>query len=165
MARKWFLNYWPFVRGIHWLLVDSLYKEPIMQTLHNFFLTHWGRVTRICVSNLTIIGSDNGLSPDRRQAITWTNAGILLIGPIGTNFREILIKIHTFSSKKIHLKTLSAKQRPFCLGLKVLTWTNLSAVNSQWFEIPQHMSLWLLFNLFTIYILITLCKIAVSPVC
>ena len=40
------------------------------------FLTHWGRVTHIYVSNLTIIGSDNGLSPGRRQAIIWTNAGI-----------------------------------------------------------------------------------------
>ena len=44
-------------------------------------LTHRGRVTHICVGNLTIIGSDNGLSPGRRQAIIWTNAGILLIGP------------------------------------------------------------------------------------
>ena len=44
-------------------------------------LTHWGRVTLICVGNLPIIGSDNGLSPDRRQAIIWTKAGILLIGP------------------------------------------------------------------------------------
>ena len=41
-------------------------------------LTHWGRVTHICVSKLTIIGSDNDLSPGRHQAITWTNAGILL---------------------------------------------------------------------------------------
>ena len=39
-------------------------------------------MTHICVSNLAIIGSDNGLSPGRRQAIIWTNAGILLIGPI-----------------------------------------------------------------------------------
>ena len=62
-------------------------------------LTHWGRVTHICVSNLTIIGSDNGLSPDRRQAIIWTNAGILLIGPLGTNFSEILIEI-LFHSRK-----------------------------------------------------------------
>ena len=54
-------------------------------------LTHWGRVTHICVSNLAIIGSDNGLSPGRRQAIIWTNAGILSIGPFGTNFSEILI--------------------------------------------------------------------------
>ena len=30
---------------------------------------------------LTILGSDNGLSPERRQAIIWTNAGILLIEP------------------------------------------------------------------------------------
>ena len=43
-------------------------------------LTHWGRVTHICVSKQTIIGSDNSLSPDQRQAIIlWTNAGILLI--------------------------------------------------------------------------------------
>ena len=42
-------------------------------------LTHWGRVTHICVSKLTIIGSDNGLSPGRRQAIIWVNAGILII--------------------------------------------------------------------------------------
>ena len=58
-------------------------------------LTHWGRVTHICVSKLTTIGSDNGLSPGRRQAIIWTNAGILLIGPLGTNFSEILIEILT----------------------------------------------------------------------
>ena len=69
-------------------------------------LTHWGRVTHICVSNLAIIGSDNGLSPGRRQAIIWTNAGILLIGPLGTNFSETLIRIQTFSFKKMHSKPL-----------------------------------------------------------
>ena len=56
-------------------------------------LTHWGRVTHICVSKLIIIGSDNGLSPDRRQAIIWTNAGILFIGTLRTNFSVILIEI------------------------------------------------------------------------
>ena len=59
-------------------------------------LTHWSRVTHICVGNLTIIGSDNGLAPGRRQAIIWTNAGILLIGPLGTNVSEIVFEIHTF---------------------------------------------------------------------
>ena len=63
-------------------------------------LTHWGRVTHICVSKLTITGSDNGFSPGRRQAIIWTNAGILLIGPLGTNFNEILIKLILFHSRK-----------------------------------------------------------------
>ena len=74
-------------------------------------LTHWGRVTHICVGKLTIICSDNGLSPERRQAIIWTNAGILLIGPLGTNFSEISIEIQTFSLKKIRLKMSSAKLR------------------------------------------------------
>ena len=37
------------------------------------------------------IDSDNSLSPFRRQAIIWTNAGILLIGPLRTNFCEIWI--------------------------------------------------------------------------
>ena len=84
-------------------------------------LTHWGGVTHICIGNLTIIGPDNGLSPGRRQAIIWTNAGILLIGPLGKTFSEILIGIQTFSFKIQHLKMASAKWRPFCLGLNVLT--------------------------------------------
>ena len=64
-------------------------------------LTHWGRVMHICVSKLTIIGRDNGLLPGRCQAIIWTNAGILLIGALGTNFSEILIEIHPyFHSRK-----------------------------------------------------------------
>ena len=84
-------------------------------------LTHCGPVTHICVGKLTIIGSDNGLSPERRQAIIWTNARILLIGPLGTNFSEILIEILTFSFTKMSLKVSSAKWRPFCLGLNVLT--------------------------------------------
>ena len=83
--------------------------------------THWGRVMHICVSKPTIIGSDNGLTPGRCQAIIWTNAGILLIRPLGTNFSEILIEIYIFSFKKMHFKISSAKWRPFCLGLNVLT--------------------------------------------
>ena len=83
-------------------------------------LSHWGRVTHICVGKLTIIGPDNGLSPGRRQAIIRTNAVILLIGTLRTNFSEILSEIHTFSFKKMHLKMSSVKWRPFCLGLNVL---------------------------------------------
>ena len=61
--------------------------------------THWGRVTHICVSKLVIIGSDNGLSPDQRQAIIWTNDGKL--GPyeqfqwnFNRNSRKCLSKCH-----------------------------------------------------------------------
>ena len=67
-----------------------------------------------------MIGSDNGLSPERHQAIIWTNAWIMLIGPLGTNFSEILIEIYTFSFKKMHLKMSSGKWWPSCLGLNML---------------------------------------------
>ena len=85
-------------------------KGPV----YSAYLTHWGRVTHICVSNLTIIGSDNGLLPGRHQAIIWTNAEILWIGLIGTNVSETAIEILTVSFKKMYLKW-----RPFCLSLNV----------------------------------------------
>ena len=85
-----------------------------------FWLTHWGRVTHICVGRVTIIGWNNGLSPGRRQAIIWTNAGILLIESLGTNFSEILNAIKTFSFKKMALKMSFAKWRRFCFGLNEL---------------------------------------------
>ena len=96
-------------------------------------LTRWGWVTHICVDKLTIIGSDNGLSPAPRQAIIWTNAGILLIRPLKTNFSEILIRIKKISFTQMHLKMSSAKWRPFYLSLNVLT------VAQGW-----HMASWIL---------------------
>ena len=87
--------------------------------LHSWYLieAEW----RIYASeNYDIIGSDNGLSPDRHQAIIWTNAGILLIGRLGTNFNTIWNEIHTFSFKKIHLKMSSEKRWSFCLGFNML---------------------------------------------
>ena len=83
-------------------------------------LTHWGWVTHICVGNLTIIGSDNSLSPDRRQPIIRTIAEILLIRPLGTNFSEMSIEIQTLSIKEMHLKMSSGQCRSLCLGLNVL---------------------------------------------
>ena len=77
-------------------------------------------MTHIWVNKLTIIGSNIGLSPGRRQAIIWTNTGILLIRPLGTNFNEILIEIYTFSLKKMHLKMPFGKWQPFYLDLNVL---------------------------------------------
>ena len=70
--------------------------------------------------NYSIMGSDNGLSPVRRQAIIWTNVGVLLFGPLGTNFSEIVIEIEIFSFTKLHLKVSSAKvaailSRPQCV--------------------------------------------------
>ena len=68
---------------------------------------HWWCLYRLYPSvNQAIIGSDNGLSAIRCQAIILTNAHLLPIGPQETNFIQILIEIQTFSLKKMHWKCL-----------------------------------------------------------
>ena len=56
-----------------------------------------------------------------RIALVATSPGKLLTGPLGTNFSEILIEILTFPFTKMRLEVSSAKWRPFCLGLNVLS--------------------------------------------
>ena len=112
----------PHVRSQHFIMDKCIHSIRVSSSLTHA-LTHWGRVTHICVSRLTITGSDNVLSPGRREAIIWTNAGILLNGPLGTNFRENWIEILTFPFTKMRLKVSSAKWRPFCLGLNMLNST------------------------------------------
>ena len=53
--------------------------------------------THLCVSELPTVDLDNGFSPGWHQAIIWTNGGILLIGPLKTNFNESLIEVDSFS--------------------------------------------------------------------
>ena len=107
-------------------LICTIYPIKFSQVLMQFSwssrLIHWGWVLHIYVSKPTIIGSDNDLSPGRHQAIIWAKAGLLLIGPLGTSFIEILIKIHIFSFKKMYVKISSGKCRPSCLGLNVSPW-------------------------------------------
>ena len=74
----------------------------------------------IWVRKLAIIGSDNGLSPGRPQAIIWTNAGLLLIGSVGTNFGKILIEIHIFHWRKSIWNCRLDYGGHFCIGLNVL---------------------------------------------
>ena len=87
------------------------------------FATHWGHLTHICIVDLTIIVSDNGLSPNRRQAIFWTEMGILLIGPLETNFNEILIEIQIFSFiryiSKGRLQMATILYRPQCIVISI----------------------------------------------
>ena len=90
-----------------WCFILSLCHNELCGTAT--YSTHWGWVTHICVINVTITGSDNGLSPVRRQAIIGTNAAALLIGPLGTKLYDILIRIHTFSLKKVNLNMSSGK--------------------------------------------------------
>ena len=99
---------------LSWEFVDILYIQSLYPKFS--WVTHWGRVMHICISNLTTIVSDNCLAPGWCQAIIRTNDAILLIRALGTNFSEILIEFHTFSFKKMHLQMSSAKSRPFCLS-------------------------------------------------
>ena len=110
--------------------------------MHWLSLTHWGRVTHICVSKLSIIGSDNGLSHGRREAIIWSNAGILSIGTLGTKFREILIEILTFSFKNMRFKVPSGKWRPFCFGFNVLRYGLQHKCARLCMAISNYVSLW-----------------------
>ena len=77
------------------------------------WLTHWGRVTHIFVGTNTNIGSDNGLSPDRRQAIIWTNARILLIAPLEINF------IQKNAFQNIVCEVAAILSRPQCVNVTV----------------------------------------------
>ena len=96
----------------------NIFGKIYTRLLLYFVLTHWGRVTHVCVGSLAIISPNNGLSPGRRQDIICTNAGILWIGPLVTNFSEILIKLYIFLFKKIPLKLSSGNWR-LCFGLYV----------------------------------------------
>ena len=102
------------------ITVIQLYSHR--SELHCKPLAHWGRMTHICVGNLATIGSENGLYPGRRQAIIYTNAKILLIGPLWTHFREILIKIRTISFKESFLSVVCEMavilSRPQCVNVR-----------------------------------------------
>ena len=67
----------------------------------------------MCASKLTIIRSYNGLSPGQHQVII--SAGILLVGPLGTNFSEILILIYIFSFENIVWKVAAILSQPQCV--------------------------------------------------
>ena len=97
----------------------------------NWFLpiriNHWSRVTHICVGKLIIIGSDNGLSPARRQAIIWTNAAILLIRPLGTN---LFIQENAFEN--IACEMASILSRPQCVNAQSIAAPNSNITWIAW---------------------------------
>ena len=95
-------------------------------------LTHWGRVTHICISNLTTVGSDNGLSSSCRHAIIWTNAVILSIGPLGTNFSDCssYIFIQENASENVIWKMAANLSWPQCV--KAMECRLFSAKPSNW---------------------------------
>ena len=103
------------------VIVSLKYYEKTIQglvywnrlTITWLHLNPWGRVTHICVSKLTIIGSDNDMSHGRRQAINGTNAGILLMR------LQWIINSYIFVQENAS-KMSFEKWLPFCLGLNLL---------------------------------------------
>ena len=102
-APSYYMNqHWLIIKEVFWHSPEGNFTEnaqenyPRYELEHyaNLRLTHWGQVTHICIRKLTITGSDNGLSPGRRQAIIQTNAEILQIRTLGTHFSENLREIH-----------------------------------------------------------------------
>ena len=118
------INHFAMNCTIHFLLLgDTIYTHGDDEII--LYLNSLRPSDAYMLGKLTIIGSDNGLSPERCQAIIRTNDGILLTGPLGTNFNEILIEIQAFSLTKIRLKMSSAKCCSFRLDLNVLKWYDI----------------------------------------
>ena len=99
-------------RTLRWKVNQQMTTSWIFSEISLISLNQWSRVAHLCISKLNIIDSDN--------------AGILLIGNLGTNLSEILSKIHAFSFKKMHLKILSVKRRQFRSNLNELKITSIA---------------------------------------
>ena len=76
---------------------------------NGWYLTHLPLVPIYASKNWVIICPGNGLSPIRRQAINWANAGLLSTVHLGSYFSDIQIGFLSFSFKKMQLKMSSAK--------------------------------------------------------
>ena len=77
----------------------DILNDYVSLLIGSTILTHWGRLTHISVGNLTIICSDNGLSPGRCQAIIWIAAGLLSIGPCEHISMKFETKYNNFFDK------------------------------------------------------------------
>ena len=121
-------------------------------------LNHWGRVTHICVSTLSITVSDNGLAPGRHQDIFGINDIDNLY--LGTNVIEIFIEMYISSFKNVFenvvWKMAAILSRPQYVTRGSLddSFTWISPFSSHWFvwfwevfHCPSEHSKWGLFIL------------------
>ena len=115
VAKFWLPNlvlYQTVYRASNVESVSRLWRYPV--------LAHWGRVMHIYISKLTIIGLDNGLPPGRWEAIIWTNAGILLIGPWEQTWVKYWLILTYFHSWKCIWKCRLQKRESSCFSLQCL---------------------------------------------
>ena len=106
------LEVWRYI----WILIMKKRQSrdwPICIMEIPILLTH---LPPYALVKLVSIASGNGLSLVRSQAILWTNAELLSIEPLGTNFSEIWIKIQSILFMKMDLKISPVKGQPFFSG-------------------------------------------------
>ena len=130
LIQWWFIVNWVLGNKLKWninwylnrFIVENGFQKVICKLAATLFvLTRWGWVMHICVGNLAIMVSDNGLLPGRHQAIIWTNDGISLISNLRNKLQwNLRSEFCTFSLRKRHLIMPSAEWRPFCHGLNAL---------------------------------------------
>ena len=77
-------------------------------------------MTHIRVGKITIIGSNNRLSPGRHLVIIWINVGISLIGPLRTKFSEILIFVQENVFKNVTCELASILFPSQCVKFRIL---------------------------------------------
>ena len=65
------------------------------------------------------VGSADELPPPKRQVVTWTNAEVLSIGPLGKNFSESWTIFTYFDSRKLIWKWCLPNVGLFCSCLSV----------------------------------------------
>ena len=113
---------------------DTTYlpKPDIKDTFENHYIESW-KEKLWDIENFPILRSYRlfkigfefesylSLVTIRRQAITWTNVGLLSNGLLGTNISEIWIRIFSFPLKKCIWKCRLPERRPFCAGWDELT--------------------------------------------
>ena len=71
---------------------------------------------------LVVIGSGNGFPLSQWQGVTWNNADLLSIRPMGTHYSEISLRCQIFSSKKIYLDLSSINCWPFYSSHELTLW-------------------------------------------
>ena len=100
-------------------------------------LNHWGWVMHICVSKLTIIGSDSGVSPGHYLKQCWNVANWTLRNKLQSS---LVPNSYIFIQENTHDKS-SGKWRKFCFSLNMLiiVMLNLRKYPSLW-ETRNYMS-------------------------
>ena len=133
MRTRYKVSLW--VQSLWYILLccyrDVCYVEPCVsqnmfeKNFHNrkmsIAIAHWGRVTHICVDKLIIIGSDNGLSPDRRQASHYLNQCSIIVNWILANIfqwkfnQNTAIFIEDYARENVVCEMASTLSRPQCV--------------------------------------------------